>query len=120
MLEGYFVVRRHRGWDRTFRKRRITDDKQVQNIVALHEHDLAALYRIKLSAEPIPSGLGDLASGDNEYVIDKDLPTHFRVEYLVPDHHGHLIHIRISATFELPGRDTPAASSLPFFTCRPK
>jgi hypothetical protein len=52
---------------------------------------LAALRRVELAPEPVPSSLRDLATRNNKHVIYKNLPAYFRVEYLVPNHHRHLV-----------------------------
>jgi hypothetical protein len=52
MLEGYFVVRGHGGWDRTFRKWRITDDKQVQNRISSRSMNMIWLRFIASSLPP--------------------------------------------------------------------
>src|ERR1700730_3418547 len=90
-LEWSFVVRGHRGRNRALRRGGVADDEQIQNVVALHKHDLASLRGVKLAAEPVARRLGDLASGNYEDMIDENLPTDFQVKYLVADHHGYLI-----------------------------
>src|SRR5215472_14467541 len=57
--------------------------KQVQDVIALDEHDLATLRIIECVADPVPRWLRNLARRNDECVIYKNPLAGLRVEYLV-------------------------------------
>jgi hypothetical protein len=49
-------------WQGAGRQRQIGDGEKVQDIVTIHEHDLAALGRVKPVAKPVACGFGNLTT----------------------------------------------------------
>lgn len=69
----------------------VGDDEQIQDVVAVHEHDLRPLSRVEPLPEPVLGLLSDPASRDDESMVHQHTPTRLRIEYLVPQHHCRLI-----------------------------
>jgi hypothetical protein len=74
----------HQLWECTVRQGQIGYDVEVQNIVSVHEHDLAALRRIELPAEPVPCSFRDFTTGYDEGVIHQDTAVCLGIENLMP------------------------------------
>src|SRR6266568_7905987 len=84
--EGWFVAARapriaYCG-ERSNWKRQVGDDVQVQDVVAVNEHDLASLGVVEGVADPVSGGFGDLAPGDDEGVIHQDALVGLRIKDL--------------------------------------
>src|SRR5262249_22573234 len=63
------------GWWLGFsRQRQVVRDVQVQDVLAVDEHDLRSPGGVECAADERASRLGDLAASDDERVIDKDCP----------------------------------------------
>src|SRR6266478_55610 len=90
-LKRHFVVEWAGRYYCTGRQWQIGDDKQVQDVFSIHEHDLAASRLIKLATDPVPRCLGNLATRHDKGVIDQNAPAQLGIEDLVPEHHGHLV-----------------------------
>jgi hypothetical protein len=68
-----------------------SDHVEVQDVVAIHKHDLATLAGIKLVAEPIARSLRYLAAGDDERMVDKHPLADLGVKDLMTEHHVRLV-----------------------------
>src|SRR3546814_618608 len=79
------------GGDDADRKGKARYHEEVENVVAIHEQDLAALRRVELVAQPIARRFGDFASGYDEGVIDENPFANFGIEDLMAEHHAHLV-----------------------------
>src|SRR3546814_11683542 len=71
------------GGDDADRKGKARYHEEVENVVAIHEQDLAALRRVELVAQPIARRFGDFASGYHEGVIDENPFANFGIEDLI-------------------------------------
>jgi hypothetical protein len=73
------------------RERQVGYDVQIQDVVSVHEHDLAALRSIEGIANPVARRLGDLSSSHDECVVDENTLVGLRIEDLVGKHHEGLV-----------------------------
>lgn len=67
--ERRFVARRPRGC--AFGQGQAGDDVKVQDVIAVYEHNLAAFRSVEGVAEPVTGCLGDLATCNDERVVDQ-------------------------------------------------
>ena len=81
----------HRLWERTVRQGQISYCVKVQNIVSVHEHDLAALRRIELPPEPVPCRFRNFTTGYDEGVIHQDTAVCLGIENFMAEHHQRLL-----------------------------
>jgi hypothetical protein len=54
------------------RQRQIGDHEQIQDVIAVHEHDLTAFRGIELVPKPVTCGFSDVSTGN----VSLDVPIH--------------------------------------------
>src|SRR5687767_4513710 len=88
LLEGNIVVERlpRRRQSRSG-KRQARDDKQIHDVVPVHEYDLTSLGLIQLPAKPISGCLGYFSTRNDERMIDQYASVGLRIEDFMAEHH---------------------------------
>jgi hypothetical protein len=61
-------------------------EQQVQDVISVHEENLAPLRLVQLVAEPIARLLGDLPARDDEGMVDEHPIPDLGIEDLVAEH----------------------------------
>ena len=62
----------------------------IEKFITVHENDVAALALVKLFHEPRPRGAGNLACGNQEYMIQQNFAVGLGIENRMVDGHSRL------------------------------